>query len=156
VLADELKDLLDVFLEALLQHLICLVKASYLQVGQLDGAPLQQVNQPTGRRHDNVAPVSDLPHLLVDVTAPVHRHHLEIAPHAQGRDLVLHLDCQLNRKNITSRVGSTIRNLTLPPSLKASMLRKRSMTGREKARVLPEPVRSRAMRSFPLKMWSKV
>lgn len=95
MLADVLKDLLDVLLEALLQHLICLVKASYLQVGQLDGAPLQQVNQPPRCRHDDVAPVSDLTHLLVDVTTPVHRHHLEIPPHPQRTDLLRDLDCQL-------------------------------------------------------------
>jgi hypothetical protein len=33
VLANILKYLLDVFLETLFQHLICLVKASYLQMG---------------------------------------------------------------------------------------------------------------------------
>lgn len=32
VLADELEDPLNVLLEALLQHLVCLIKASYLQV----------------------------------------------------------------------------------------------------------------------------
>jgi hypothetical protein len=49
VLPYELEDFLDVFLEALFQHLICLVKASYLQVGQLDRPSLQQVNQSSWR-----------------------------------------------------------------------------------------------------------
>lgn len=40
VFANVLKDFLDVFLETLFQHLICLVKASYLQVGELNGSPL--------------------------------------------------------------------------------------------------------------------
>ena len=45
-----------------------------------------------------------------------------------------------------------MRNLSLPPSWKALVLRNLSITGSEKAMVLPEPVRSRAIRSLPLKM----
>lgn len=44
IFADELKDLLDIFLEPLFEHFICLVKASYLQVGKPNGASLKQVD----------------------------------------------------------------------------------------------------------------
>ncbi len=36
---------LDVLLKPLLQHLICLIKASYLQLRQVDNTPLKQVQQ---------------------------------------------------------------------------------------------------------------
>ncbi len=45
VFSNILKYLLDVFLETLFQHLICLVKASYLQMGEPNRPPLKQVNQ---------------------------------------------------------------------------------------------------------------
>ena len=79
MLADELENLLDVLLEALFQHLICLVKASYLQVGELDGTPFEQVNEPSGGGHDDVASVSYLSHLFLDVTSSIHCYDFEIS-----------------------------------------------------------------------------
>ena len=90
---DELENLFNILLESLLQHLVCFIKACYLQVRQLNGASFQQVNQPSRGGNDDVAAVSDLPHLLMNVAAAVHRHDLEIAAHAQGVYLCTDLDC---------------------------------------------------------------
>lgn len=149
VLADELKYFFDVFLEPLFQHFICLVKASYLQVGKPYGASLKQVDQPPWRRHNDVATVPNPSHLFLDVASSVDGHYLEVPSNPQRLDFGAHLDGQLDGGRSTSRVGTTIRNLSFPPSLKASYLRKRSMMGREKAMVLPEPVLSLAIRSWP-------
>jgi hypothetical protein len=156
ILSTIFENLLDVFLKALFQHFICLIEASYLQVGELDAPPLEQVNQSARGRNHDIASISNLAYLLVNVTATVHCDHIKISPHSQTVDLVANLYSQLNRPRTTSLVGNTIRNLTLPPSLNASSFRNLSMTGKEKARVFPEPVRSRAMTSLPLKICSKV
>ena len=125
-------------------------------MGEFDNSPLQQVNQaPRGRDH-YVAAVTNSPNLLMDITASVNRHHLEVAPHSQSVDLGLHLNSQLSPFKSTSLVGTTIKNFRRPPSLKASCFRNRSIIGREKAIVFPEPVRSLAMRSLPSKICSKV
>lgn len=153
---NELEYFLDVLLEPLLQHFICLVKASYLQVGKPNGASLKQVDQPPWRRHNDVATIPNLTHLLLNIAPSIHCHHFEIPSNPQGPDFGAHLDRQLIRLIVTSLVGTTIKNFSFPPSLKASSFLKRSMIGREKAIVLPEPVLSLAMRSFPLKIFSKV
>lgn len=75
VLAHILEDLLDVLLEALSQHLIRLVKAHDAQVVQPDDASLQQVEQATGSRNDDVGPSLDFADLVSHVRPAVHRHH---------------------------------------------------------------------------------
>lgn len=76
---NELEDFLNVLLETLFQHLVCLVKASYLQVRQLNGPSFQQVNQPSWGRYDYIATVPDFTNLLLNVAPPIHCHHLEIS-----------------------------------------------------------------------------
>ena len=92
VFPNEFENFLDVLLEPLFQHLICLVEASYLQVRKADGPPLKQVDQPPRCRHDYVTSIPDLPHLFMDVASSVHGHHLKISPHPQTVDLIPNLD----------------------------------------------------------------
>ncbi len=125
VLFNELEDLLDVLLEALLEHLVCLIKASYLQVGKLNGASLKQVYQPSRCRHDYIATIANLPNLFMDVASSVDCHNLKIPTHPQAVNLISHLNGQLNKIVFTSRVGTTIKNFNLPPSLKWFSFRKR-------------------------------
>lgn len=96
MLAHKLEDLLNIFLEPLFQHLICLIKASYLQVGQLYGTPFEQVNQSPGRGYNDVAPITYLSDLLMNVTAAVHCHDFEVSPNAQSVDLISDLNGKLN------------------------------------------------------------
>jgi hypothetical protein len=93
VLADELKDLLDIFLEALFQHFICLIEASYLQVRQFYCPAIKQVNQPSWSRHDNVATISNLSYLFMDIRTSIDCNYFEITTHAQTMNLCSDLNC---------------------------------------------------------------
>lgn len=96
ILSTVFENLLDVFLKALFQHFICLIEASYLQVGELDAPPLEQVNQSARGRYHDVATVSNLANLLVNVASSVYCHYLKISSYSQAVDLVADLNCQLN------------------------------------------------------------
>lgn len=119
-------------------------------MGKLYGASLKQVDQPPRGRHDYVTAITDPPDLLMNIAPAIHWHHLEVSSDSQTVDLGSNLDSQLTKNITTSRVGTTIKNFSLPPSLNSSSLRNLSMTGRENPMVFPDPVLSLAIRSFPL------
>lgn len=82
VLANVFENLFDVFLKALFQHFICLIEASYLQVGKLYASPFEQVNQSARGRNHYIASIADLAYLLVYVTASIHCYHFEVSSHS--------------------------------------------------------------------------
>lgn len=78
VFVDKFENFLDVLLKALFQHLICLIKARYLQVRQLDCSSVQQIKQSPWSAHNDVATLSDLSHLVMHVCTSIHSYHWKI------------------------------------------------------------------------------
>lgn len=92
MLLDIFEYFLDVFLEPLSEHFIGFIKAHYPQIVQFYYASFEQVEQPSGRRHNNICSSAYFANLIPDVGSTVDRHHMELVTViAKTRDLILDL-----------------------------------------------------------------
>ena len=94
-----LEDALDILLEAHVQHLVCLVKHKEAQVGDVQRALLQVVDDATRRTDDHLCATAQPRELNAVGLAAVDRQHVDAAQ-VIGKRLegVRHLQCQLTRR----------------------------------------------------------
>lgn len=76
--ADVLVDLLDIELEALFEHGVGFVDADGVQLAEIEGVPVYEIDEAAGCGHDDIHSSPDEVQLLLDAAPAVNRNHSQI------------------------------------------------------------------------------
>ena len=125
-------DVVDLVLEAPVQHLVGLVDHEHLQVPRLQAPPLNHVEDPTGRPAHDLHAVIQPPNVLADGLAPDARVALHVHVVAQGQTNLLRLLGQLPRRRQGQHlrlVGGAVQHLQHPNAEDGGLARARLRLG---------------------------